>query len=115
MNVNEYLAATRDERKGKGYAFLKVRPSIECSDGLILSVQASNTHYCQPRENNGPYSTVEIGFPSDVIPEIMEWAESPEKPTDTVYGYVPVEVVDAVIAAHGGIANAPEVSIVNER
>jgi len=108
MNVNEYLEATRNERKGKGYAFLTVRPAIVCGDGLELSVQASHTHYCLPRENDGPYSAVEIGFPSDVIPEIMQWAETPATPLETVYGYVPVEVVDAVIAAHGGIANAPQ-------
>lgn len=109
MNVNEYLEATREEHKGGSYGYLKVRPKIVCGDGLVLSVQASDTHYCEPRTIYGPYCAVEIGFPSVEIPEIMEWAESPETPTDTVYGWVPVEVVDAVIAAHGGIANAPEV------
>lgn len=109
MNVNEYLETTRDERKGRGYAFLAIRPAIVCADGLTLSVQASDTHYSEPREIYGPYSAVEIGFPSDVIPEIMEWAETPETPTQTVYGWVPVEVVDAVIVAHGGITNAPKV------
>ena len=108
MNVNEYLEATRDERKNRGYTFLTVRPAIVCADGLTLSVQASDTHYSEPREIYGPYSAVEIGFPSDVIPEIMEWAETPETPTQTVYGWVPVEVVDAVIAAHGGIVNEPQ-------
>ena len=108
MTVNEYLEATRDERNAKGYKFLTVRPAIICGDGLRLSVQGSNTHYSEPREIYGPYSAVEIGFPSDVIPEIMEWAETPATPTQTVYGWVPVEVVDAVIAAHGGIANAPQ-------
>ena len=33
----------------------------------------------------------------------MEYAEDADNPTGTVYGWVPVEVVDAVIAAHGGI------------
>ena len=108
MNTNEYLEATRIEKKGRGYSFLEVRPAIDCVDGLRLSVQASHTHYCKPRTDNGPYSAVEIGFPSDAIPEIMEWAETPSTPTETVYGYVPVEVVDAVIAAHGGIANIPQ-------
>ena len=108
MNVNEYLDATRNEHKVGGHTSLKVRPAIVCGDGLRLSVQANEYAYCDPRDNYGPYSAVEIGFPSDVIPEIMEWAETPETPTGTVYGWVPVEVVDAVIAAHGGIANAPK-------
>ena len=112
MNVNEYLEATRcvsSAKFGIFGEFLSVRPKIICGDGLILSVQASEGHYCLPRENDGPYTAVEIGFPSDVIPEIMEWAETPSTPTETVYGCVPVEVVDAVIAAHGGIVNTPQV------
>jgi hypothetical protein len=108
MSINEYLEATRDERNAKGYKFLTVRPAIVCGDGLTLSVQASATHYCWPRDIYGPYSEVEIGFPSAEISEIMQWAETPATPLETVYGYVPVEVVDAVIAAHGGIANAPQ-------
>ena len=108
MNVNEYLEATRDELRSRGHVSLKVRPAIVCGDGLRLSVQASEFAYCEPRENYGPYSAVEIGFPSAEIPEIMEWAETPATPTKTVYGWVPVEVVDAVIAAHGGIKNVPQ-------
>jgi hypothetical protein len=108
MTVNEYLEATREEHRSRGYVSLRVRPAIVCGDGLRLSVQASDTHYCEPREIYGPYSAVEIGFPSEVVPEIMEWAETPVTPTKTVYGWVPVEVLDAVIAAHGGIANAPQ-------
>ena len=33
----------------------------------------------------------------------MEWVESPNRPTDTVYGWVPSEVVRAVIEKHGGM------------
>lgn len=33
----------------------------------------------------------------------MEYAENPDDPTDTVYGWVPVEVVEAVVNNHGGI------------
>ena len=33
---------------------------------------------------------------------ILKWAEDPENPCDTVYGYVPVTVVNLVIAKHGG-------------
>jgi hypothetical protein len=112
MNVNEYLEATRHVAQVMtgilGGEFLSVRPRIVCVDGLSFSVQAGIALYCAPRESRGPYSSVEIGFPSDVIPEIMEWAETPATPLETVYGWVPVEVVDAVIAAHGGIANVPQ-------
>jgi hypothetical protein len=33
----------------------------------------------------------------------MEYAESAEYPTETVYGYVPVELVEKLIEFHGGI------------
>ena len=51
-----------------------------------------------------------IGFPSAPEPLIAEYAEDWEIEGDddprlceTVYGYVPVEVIDAVIEKHGGI------------
>lgn len=81
----------------------QVRP-IKCADGLELSVQASCTHYCTPRDSVGPWVAVEVGFPSERVEELMEYAENPNEPTDTVYGWVPVEVVEAVIEKHGGIA-----------
>jgi hypothetical protein len=68
-----------------------------------MSVQVSSSHYCTPRINNADfYSKVEIGYPSEVEPLIMEFAEQADRPTDTVYGYVPVSIVDEVIAKHGG-------------
>jgi hypothetical protein len=102
MNVNEYLEKTRKELKIRD-DMLSIRPAIECSDGFKVSVQASKTHYCRPRINHGPYSHVELGFPSEKVDEWMEWAETPESPTDTVYGWVPVEVVESVLEQHGGI------------
>ena len=79
-------------------------PRIECVDGTSLSVQAGRTHYCSPRDNNGPWSKVEIGFPS-ITPSdaIMEYCEDSSDPTGTVYGYVPIELVCDFINDHGGI------------
>jgi len=37
---------------------------IVCADGVTLSVQATNSHYCTPRTDYGPYSAVEVGYPS---------------------------------------------------
>jgi hypothetical protein len=36
-------------------------------------------------------------------PELMEYAEDPVDPTGTVYGWVPVELVNKLIDKHGGI------------
>lgn len=33
----------------------------------------------------------------------MQYAEDEDRPTATVYGYVPVSVVEALIDKHGGI------------
>jgi hypothetical protein len=69
-----------------------------------MSVQANESAYCSPRHNDsGKYSFVEVGFPSEKEALLMPWAESPEDPTGTVYGYVPVDVVTNVLVKHGGM------------
>lgn len=81
------------------------RPYIVCADGFTMSVQASSYHYCKPRSDDANvYTHVEIGYPSAVEPALMPYVEDASAPTDTVYAYVPVEVVDIVIESHGGMA-----------
>ena len=82
--------------------FRQVRP-ITCASGLTFSAQASVTHYCTPRDSVGPWEEVEIGYPSKRVEEFMEYADNSDEPTDTVYAYVPVSVVEAVVNSHGGI------------
>lgn len=79
-------------------------PSIRCANGFELSVQASSYHYCYPRSDRGPYKTVEVGFPTKKVNLLMEYAESPEEPTDTVYAQVPIKTVCQVILDNGGFA-----------
>lgn len=82
-------------------------PRILCEDGTVLSVQASQYHYCSPREDEGPYSRVEVGFIKDATGAAVtppeDWREYGDGcfPSD-VYGYVPVELVEAFITEHGG-------------
>lgn len=105
MDLNEYLMSQRDENDPKvrdDYSF-PLAKRIECEDGFSISVQASHGSYCSPRTNIGPWYQVECGFPSDIPTEIMHYAEQPEEPTETVYGYVPIELVEELIAAHGGM------------
>jgi len=87
-------------------------PAIECKDGFTMSVQARDSAYCLPREDypDTPYTHVECGFPSStpITEALREYAEcviSDMNYTDTVYGYVPIEVVQAELDAHGGISN----------
>ncbi len=100
MRLNSKIADEFD-RKLDGYR--QVLP-ICCADGLEFSAQASAFHYSVPRENQGPWTAVEIGFPNQVVDEFLEYADDPENPTDTVYGRVPVAVVEAVVEKHGGIS-----------
>ena len=92
---------------------------IRCADGFTLSVIAGEGAYSSPRPDRygglgdapgdypGPYHAVEVGFPSS-RPEPwdrwVEYAETPQDPTQTVYGYVPVPLVRDLVASHGGEA-----------
>lgn len=112
------------------YCFQEVRPRIVCNDGYSVSVQASEHMYCEPRYTqwqnedgwqviNGdylwacstprnfetdhytPYESVELGYPSEEDELINEYAEGDDY-TNTVYSYVPVNVVEQLVKKHGG-------------
>jgi hypothetical protein len=82
--------------------YLECAPSVVCADGFKMSVQASQFHYCSPRDSVGPWTDVEIGFPSERVEKFMKWAEKADTPTETVYGWVPLEVVAELVEDHGG-------------
>jgi hypothetical protein len=80
-------------------------PPLVCRDGLKLSVQASARHYCAPKNHVGPWTSMEIGFPSKPVPELREWREDledDESDEDCVFGWVPVEKILETIEKHGG-------------
>ena len=94
--VNEYL-----KRNYKstviGDVELCVIKRMECADGFMISVQASSMHYCVPRKNGAwPYSEVEL----DEL--IAEYANKPNT-TETVFAYVPIDIVNRLVEKHGGI------------
>ena len=79
---------------------------VVCADGFTMSVQAHDGAYCSPRMSGAPkYTHVEVGFPSEREELLIEFAEEPRSPTQTVYGYVPVQIVTIVLAKHGGIVD----------
>ena len=99
-----------DYRGSTGQRFAKPIPRIECANGFSLSVQAGEFLYSDPREDAGPWRAVEVGFPSGTPEPWDEWqayAENEADPTGTVYGYVPVVMVEALIALHGGEVDVP--------
>ena len=84
---------------------LKKNKKIVCADGFAMSVQADEGAYCSPRNDVGPYNEAEIGFPTEEEVLLMPFVEDHSRPTDTVYAYVPSNVITLVIAKHGGIVS----------
>jgi len=92
----------------RGFGYKEHLKKIVCSDGTMLSVQASEYHYCSPRAMRGPYVLVEVGYPTASPPD--SWADYFGGDWDdvlsrlcSVYGYVPIELVVEFINDHGGI------------
>ena len=83
---------------------------VYCLDGYNVSIQAGEGKYSNPRSERGPYTEVELGFPSMPDPMLDGYAENPQRPTDTVYPYVPASVTRDLIVKHGGAVSgeAPE-------
>lgn len=79
--------------------------TVLCANGLKLSVQASSRHYSEPKDDAGPYTHVEVGFPTRPVPELIPYVEmlSPNSYTDAVYAYVPYDIVRQVIYVRGGM------------
>ena len=83
---------------------MNIRPRIVCPDGFSISVQANSGAYCTPRIDDAEgYTHVECGYPSsaDISDELKKYAESHEDYTETVYAYVPVELVVSELKRHG--------------
>ncbi len=84
---------------------MKIKPlykAAECADGFRVSIQGNSTAYCSPRNDCGPYTEVELGFPSVADEILLPYAENRNDPTETVYPYVPSAIVLEVLLAHGG-------------
>lgn len=101
FNLSNYLVANKDKR----YEHFPMVPRITCKDGFTMSVQCNSANYCQPREDYSDfYYEVEVGFPSARPESFADYAENSGKYTETVYGWVPIELVEQEIMLHGGLA-----------
>lgn len=111
LNTNLFLRLTRREAdvlylRDKEYITLQVRPAVICKDGFQISIQASDSHHCTPRTSTEKeYTEVELGYPSEPDDIIKDYAEERDHLTKTVYGWVPVTVVDKLLEKHGGIVD----------
>jgi hypothetical protein len=79
------------------------------ADGFSISFQASRTHYCEPRDDEGPYVSVEAGFPSEHEPLLRR--------TDDhgVWARIPSQVVAEIIEKHGGLIEGDVPPLANFR
>lgn len=103
MNENENYFRENIDYPDNSYRMTQI---LKLLDGTELSIQASWGHYCNPKltvRDYNKYDSFEIGFPSVKFESLMEYAEDPENPTDTVYGYVPKEVIDEIVLNCGGV------------
>ena len=114
VNTQEWLDSTLSMEEitlpSGPYILQHVRPRLRCADGMTVSVQAGKYLYCVPRMDAAKhYSEVEVGFPSERPPaHWLEWADAGEGEEANVWGYVPIEEVDAWLVAHGGIVGKAE-------
>lgn len=97
--VNKTIGLSHD-----GQPYLEHAPKAKCADGFEVSIQASHHHYCIPRNSFGPWTHVELGYPTASVPSLREYRDGPAPDTDNVFGYVPVEKVARIIIRHGGLA-----------
>lgn len=119
MTTNEFLRKTLSCHYLGGLfgndRIQDVRPRAACKDGFSVSIQAGQYLYCNPREDGAErYNSVELGFPSAEDDLIIDYAEDPGDPTGTVYGYVPVEIVDELMQKHGGIIGKVKNNVVEK-
>lgn len=102
--INEFHKKHRKDELIRDRWYREPIDAIECNDGFRISVQASEGSYCAPRVTaDVVYSQFECGFPNMEVPELREWKDGDGDDTGTVYGYVPVSVIVALIEKHGGI------------
>lgn len=102
MTVNDFLRKFRKVEHGMNVT----RPRVLCADGFTVSVQAGYGLYSTPNCDADAYTHVELGYPSRKEEALMEYAANRKQPTETIYGSVPVELVDKTLEAHGGITGA---------
>lgn len=90
---------------------VNIFPRMVCADGFSMSVQGHYGAYSTPRDDfAGHYTRVEVGFPSSQEELLMPFMDGDGDPTNSVYGYVPIDVIEQIVAKHGGLVGSEEPS-----
>lgn len=102
--MNKHFTEWMEE--GRAAEWRRITARLLLADGTSLSIQASDGHYCAPRcdmNEFSEYHEFEIGFPSSHIAEIETYKDGTDEQQQSVFGYVPVEVINSLIEARGGV------------
>ena len=101
MKLEDYFKQTYKimmSEKDPSIPTMGIRPRLIFNDGHSMSVQGSKYSYSEPRSETDWYESLEIGFPTCDDDLIVEYGDA-----DGIYGYVPVDIIQAVIDKHNGI------------
>lgn len=78
--------------------------AITCADGVQFSVQASQFTYCSPRNDQGPWTSVEVmTLTEGATPKFWEHDAG-----DNLAGYVPIEAVAREVLRRASLALTAE-------
>lgn len=82
------------------YSIIEPLPRIICKDGFSMSVQAGVVYYSYPKSNYGPYSHLEVGYPSHPEELLYKYKSGNFNQLDPVYCYVPKSIIMEIIKKH---------------
>ena len=84
-----------------------LRKRVYFTNGGSVSMQASSEHNSVPKDNDGPYHSIEIGYPSKEtsLPEgLMEFINpGSTNEFEAIYSFVPADLVRKLITANEGV------------
>lgn len=82
-------------------------PRIYCKDGFNISIQIHNGNYCRSENGHREYGLqwkeVEWGYPSKILKNTERYNNEEPNTTNTVGGYVDINIMDELLVSHGGI------------
>ena len=103
MKINEFIKKYRIVKKIIPGVTSSHTPHVICKDGFKMSVQVGQSLYSTPKDVVDNYEEMEVGYPSEEEYLLAKYAEDGENLCETVYSFVPVNLIDKIIEKHGGI------------
>ena len=92
----------RQRRKFRKCNTKPLQKKIICRDGFSFTAQTSDIMYvCSPRDNKGPYTSVEVGYPSWEEPLLTPFQDEGED--SQVFVMVPAQIIRKIVRGHCGL------------